>query len=716
MKQLFQNLRTGSIEYIDVPVAVASAGTIVVATRCSLISAGTERMLNSFAKSGYIAKARQQPEKVKQVIQKAQTDGIVATFQAVSQKLDQPLPLGYSNVGVVVEAGRGSAFKPGDRVISNGSHAECVRVPDNLAVRIPDGVDDVAASFTVVGAIGLQGIRLIAPTLGETVCVAGLGLIGLLAVQMLKANGCRVFGFDPSPERVELARRFGAHAVVADASADLVTAAEEFTGGVGVDAVLITASTSSNDLISQCARMTRKRGRIVLTGVIGLDLNRADFYEKELTFQVSCSYGPGRYDHQFEAKGYDYPLAFVRWTETRNFEAVLELLRDGKLNIAPLATHEFAFEDGINAYAALSQPAALGVVLKYRDTGLAAPVTPAMRRVVYAAAAEARKAPASAGRIAVIGAGNYAQAMLLPSLQKAGADIRVVATTQGSTAAVAASRFNVPESMSDVDELMARPDIDAIVISTPHNTHAGLTLKALDAGKHVFVEKPLCLTIEELETITARMDTLGPSAPVLMVGFNRRFAPQVVQMKAALKGRTGPLFGVINCNAGAIPADHWTQDPERGGGRIIGEACHFIDLARFFAASPITRVSAMKVRPGGRDLEDTAAISLGFADGSLLQVNYFSTGSKAMPKETVMLSWDGRSVEMTNFLKLKGHGVSASGSSWTQDKGHVNGCAAFKAAITGGGDSPIPYTEVENVMRAALQAVEAMRTGAASTL
>jgi predicted dehydrogenase/threonine dehydrogenase-like Zn-dependent dehydrogenase len=714
MKQLFQNLRSGAIELVKIPVPIASDGHLVVRTRRTLISAGTERMLNSFARSSYIDKARQQPEKVREVLDKVRSEGLLTTYKAVSNKLDQLLPLGYSNVGIIAEAGsRTDGFKPGDRVLSNGPHAACVRVPCNLAVKIPDEVSDDAASFTVVGAIGLQGIRLIAPTLGETICVAGLGLIGLLAVQMLRANGCRVFGFDTNAERVALARLYGAEAIRIEPGVDVVKAAMAMTRGVGMDAVLITASTPNHTLISDCASMCRRRGRIVLTGVVGLDLKRADFYEKELTFQVSCSYGPGRYDPNFESKGYDYPIGFVRWTETRNFEAVLELMRDGRLDVSRLISRHVTFSDAKDAYALLSDPLMLGVILDY-EVEESDELT---RRVYYGPLPSGGESKAtSAGRIALIGAGNFAQGTLLPALGRAGCNVVAVLATQGTSAALAAKKFGIPEATSDTVALLARDDVDAVMITTQHNTHARLVMQSLDAGKHVFVEKPLCLSFDELEEISARMRQFGDKAPVLMVGFNRRFAPMIRQVKDTLRSRNTPLFGVINCNAGAIPGTHWTQDPTLGGGRIIGEACHFIDLARFLVGTPITRVNGASLQPKGDDHGDTMSMTLSFEDGSLIQVNYFANGSKAMPKEHVMLSWEGKSIELTNYMKLKGHGVKLSASSWTLDKGHLGECEAFRAAICEGKPNPVPFDETVNVMRATFLAQQSAQDGISHTL
>lgn len=708
MKQLLQNLKTGNIEMLETPAPRCSSSGVVIQTQVSLISAGTERMLNSFAKSNYIQKARQQPEKVKQVLNKAATDGIVATYNAVKRKLDQPIALGYSNVGRILEVGRNvKNLTVGDRVLSNGSHSEIVAIQKNLVVPIPDNVSDEAASFTVVGAIALQGIRLIEPEIGETVCVAGLGLIGLLAVQILRANGCRVFGFDHNIERVKLAQSYGAEAIQIFDNTDIVNAANAYTNNIGMDAVLITASTCSNELISQCAKMSRKRGRIVLTGVTGLNLDRADFYEKELSFQVSCSYGPGRYEHNFEGLGLDYPIGFVRWTETRNFTTILDLMSSGQIIVDKLLTNEFEFEKAEKAYSALSDPNSLGILLRYAKSN----ISKLARTIVYSNQQTNGKLGSKA-RLAIIGSGNFTQATLLPALKSVDADIRLISSSKGTSAAIAARQFSIPEVTTDTQSIFSRDDIDAVMITTPHNTHSRLIVEALSKNKSVFVEKPLCLTTEELNEITQTMlslQTYDSGTPILMVGFNRRFAPMMIKMKSVLESRTEPAFIKINCNAGFLPSDHWTQDMERGGGRILGEACHFIDVARYLVGKPIIQVKAMKLE-GGSDLnEDTVSITLGFDDGSLAQVNYYSNASSRLPKEHYSASWNNKTIVLDNFLKLTGYGVKLKERSMKQVKGHAGECKAFISNLIEGRDSPIPFAEIENVMLATFAALRSLR-------
>ncbi len=712
MKQILQNLKNGVTELAEVPCPSAGRGSLLISTTCSLVSAGTERMLVDFGKAGLLAKARQQPDKVRMVLDKVRTDGLMPTVAAVRNKLDQPLPLGYCNVGRVLEAGAGVAgFAPGDRVASNGKHAEVVRVPVNLCVRVPDGVSDEQAAFTVVGAIALQGIRLARPTLGETVVVTGLGLIGLLTVQLLRANGCRVLGIDFDSRKLEVARQFGAETVNLAVGEDPLAVAERFSRGRGVDAVLITAATKSSEPVHQAALMCRKRGRIVLVGVTGLELSRADFFEKELSFQVSCSYGPGRYDPAYEEQGQDYPIGFVRWTEQRNFEAVLDMLADGRLDVAPLISHRFPLEQAAEAYQVVggSEPS-LGILLHYpaADQGENALALAALRRreVPLAAASVAVvAAPAGAVSLAFIGAGNYATAVLIPAFKAAGAHLQTVASSTGVSGLHAGRKFGFAATTTDTAGVLVDPAVQAVVITTRHDSHARLVCAALQAGKHVFVEKPLCLTLAELNEIEAAYSALSTqhsALPLLMVGFNRRFAPQVQKIKGLLAAVTGPKAMVMTVNAGAIPPDHWTQDPAAGGGRIIGEACHFIDLLRFLAAAPISdhRILAMQSATN-----DTATIQLAFADGSLGTIHYFANGSKSFPKERLEIFAAGRVLQLDNFRRLTGHGWPGFSKMnlWRQDKGQQACAAAFIKTLQQGGQAPIPLAEILEVSRVAIE-------------
>ena len=619
MKQILQHLKTGRIELAEVPCPSVSRGQILIRTSRSLISAGTERMLIEFGKSNLIQKARSQPDRVKQVLDKIRTDGLAPTLEAVFRKLDEPLPLGYCNAGVVLEVGPDiSDIRPGDRVISNGSHAEFVRASRNLTAKIPDNVGDEAAAFTVLGAVALQGIRLAKPELGERFMVFGMGILGLLTVQLLQANGCEVMAVDLNAKRLSVAESFGAKTVNLSSGEDPVAAAMAWTGGSGADGVLVTASAKTDIIMHQAAEASRKRGRIVLVGVVGLNLRRDDFYKKELTFQVSCSYGPGRYDEAYEREGRDYPLPFVRWTEQRNFEAVLGATASGALNVEPLITHRFKLSDATTAYDTIRKdPNALGVLLEYpesADPRTSVTVTAASDRDSRPQA-RSETDPGHEVSVGVIGAGNFSKAILLPALAKTGARIAYVADLNPHTALDAAKKNRAVEATTDYKRILDDPKVQAVFVLLRHYLHAQFVYEALEAGKHVFVEKPLAVDERQLDGV----EEAAKSRPDLavMVGFNRRFSPHAVKLKEWLTGRSEPLTINMTVNAGAIPADHWTQNPEIGGGRIVGECCHFIDLFSYLAGSRVTRVSAMTVGEGAEVREDKVSVLLELADGSL---------------------------------------------------------------------------------------------------
>jgi predicted dehydrogenase/threonine dehydrogenase-like Zn-dependent dehydrogenase len=717
MKQILQNLKNGSTEVADVPCPRASSGQLLIRTTRSLISAGTERMMVDFGKANPIEKARQQPDKVRMVLDKIKTDGLMPTLDAVRNKLEQPLPLGYCNVGEVLDVGKGvEGFAVGDRIASNGKHAEVVSVPVNLSARIPDAVSDEEAAFTVIGAIALQGIRLVQPTLGEAVVVTGLGLIGQITIQLLRAHGCRVLGIDFDPAKLAMAKSFGAEVVNLGAGEDPVLAAERFSRGRGVDAVIVTAATKSNEPMHQAALMCRKRGRIVLVGVVGLELSRDDFFKKELTFQVSCSYGPGRYDPEYEENGQDYPVGYVRWTEQRNFEAVLDMMADGRLDVKPLFSHRFALDQTEAAYAVVggSEPS-MGILLEYptRAEKPDAVVREGTVRFAARGLSPARGGGESHGigkppAVAFVGSGNYATAVLIPAFKGAGAHLASVASNAGVSGVHAAKKYGFEETTTDTARLFTDRGVDALVITTRHNSHARFVLQALEAGKHVFVEKPLCLTLaelDEIEAVHARLEEQG-KAPLVMVGFNRRFAPQVQRIKTLLTGVSGPKSFVMTVNAGAIPSDHWTQDREVGGGRIVGEACHFIDLLRFLAGSPIVSHSRLAMDSANGD---TVSLQLGFADGSIGTVHYFANGCKAFPKERLEVFAAGRVLQLDNFRKLQGFAWPGFNKMnlWRQDKGQNACAAAFVDAIRNGGIAPIPFDEVVEASRVSIHLTNA---------
>jgi predicted dehydrogenase/threonine dehydrogenase-like Zn-dependent dehydrogenase len=709
MRQIVQHMGQGLTEIVEAPAPSLQAGSLIIASTVTLISAGTERMLVDFGRANMIDKARQQPEKVKMVLAKVQTDGLTATVDAVRSKLAQPLPLGYSNVGRVAAVGAGvDGFKPGDRVVSNGSHADVVRVPRNLCARIPSAVDDDSAAFVVVASIGLQGVRLAQPTLGEAFVVTGAGLIGLLTVQLLRAQGCRVLAIDFDEAKLELARQFGADTCNPANGEDPVAAGMAFSRGRGVDGVIITASTKSSDPVTQAARMCRKRGRIVLVGVTGLELNRADFYEKEISFQVSCSYGPGRYDPRYEQKGEDYPFAFVRWTEQRNFEAVLDLLASGQLDVRPLISHRFPFELAGQAYAMLSEDkSGLGILLDY--------TSPVEERLVskVALVADARF-DSHKPVIGFIGAGNYASRVLIPAFKEAGAQLHTVVTSAGLSGVTNGRSMGFAEASNDVTEMLADSQINTVAVATRHDSHARFVTQALRAGKNVFVEKPLAIDHDSLSDVEAayaeaHRDGAGPQ---LMVGFNRRFAPQVRKIKELLEGVREPKVFIMTMNAGAIPGEHWTQDAEIGGGRIIGEACHLIDLMRFLAGSQIVSVQGRRMgdAPGIDIAEDKAAITLGFADGSFGTIFYLANGAADFPKERIEVFSAGRTLQLDNFRKLRGFNWPGfrQMNLLNQDKGQKAGAAAFLKAIEAGVPA-IPVDEIFEVARITIDAAYQLR-------
>ena len=707
MKQVLQSLRDGQTTVADVPVPSAGKGKLLISTSHTLVSAGTERMLINFGKSGWIQKAKQQPDKVRMVLDKIRTDGLKTTIEAVHSKLDQPLPLGYCNVGTIIEVGAGiTGYTKGERVISNGYHAEAVSVPINLCAKVPDNVSNEEAAFTVLGAVALQGIRLVEPTLGENIVVIGLGLVGLMTVQLLCANGCRVLGADFDSSKLKLAKEFGAEVVNLAAGEDFLKAAELYSRGRGVDAVVVTAATQSSEPIHQAAKMCRKRGRIVLVGVTGLELSREDFFKKELIFQVSASYGPGRYDPSYEEKGQDYPLGFVRWTEQRNFEAVLDMMSAGRLDVKPLISHRFPIEDAIDAYKIMSKDrSSLGIILTYSDVK----ITNESRNIrIEDVKPEAnlvdKKQTTDQVSVSFIGAGNYATRTLIPAFKSAGVRLHSVASSGGVSGTYAGRKFSFEVTTTDVQSILTDSKTDAVVITTRHNTHAQWVIQALQMGKHVFVEKPLCLThrdLNEIQSVYEDAKKVNEFQPILMVGFNRRFAPQVQKIKTLLNSVVGPKVFSMMVNAGQVPIEHWTQDREVGGGRIVGEACHFVDLLRFLADSPIDsyELSAMD-----SSALDTTVIIMRFADGSMGTIHYLSNGHSSFPKERLEVFASGRILQLDNFRTLKGYGWPGFKKMrlWSQNKGQEACAKSFINAVKYLDPSPIEMKDLVEVSRVSI--------------
>lgn len=712
MRQIVQNLGSGKTTLVDTPAPKFSEKHVIIQNHASLVSLGTERMLVEFGQASLIEKARKQPDKVKMVLEKVGTDGLSSTIDTVRSKLNQPITMGYCAAGVVLNASD-SEFSIGDRVVSNAPHAEVSCVPRNLVAHIPDGVSFEQAAFTPVAAIGLQGIRLVAPQLGETVVVMGLGLIGLLVMQMLVAQGCHVIGLDFDDAKLRLAEEFGAVVHKLDGKSNPVSSVVALNDGNDVDAVIVTASTASSDPMTHAAQMLRKRGRIVLVGVTGLNLSRADFYEKELTFQVSCSYGPGRYDEEYEQKGNDYPIGFVRWTEKRNFEAVLKMLSKVTIDVSKLITSRHPFADAESVYQGLSDNKnALGVILEYDATQS---VDTLLKSSVIL-----RETPVNgaAGSVVagVIGAGNYASRILIPAMKKAGISLGTVVSSGGVSAAHHGQVNGFDIASSDAQAVFENTDINLAVIATRHDTHAKFVCDSLKAGKHVFVEKPLGITHAELETVEETWNGLGDeSSQQVMVGFNRRFAPQVITMKKLLDTVAEPKCFNFMMNAGSIPADSWVQSNESGGGRIIGEACHHIDLMRFLVGDKIVSVQAKGIgrADGSGVTEDKAAILLGFADGSVGTIHYYANGDKGFSKERFEAFAAGSILQLDNFRKLTGYGWPGfkKQNLMKQDKGQEACIAAFAEAIGAGKPSPISMEELMEVSRATIDAAEMIRAG-----
>lgn len=697
MKQILQSFKTGVTELADVPAPKIQKGHILIQTTRSLVSLGTERMLVEFGKSNLIQKARQQPDQVKMVLEKIKAEGLIPTIETVFNKLEQPLPLGYCNAGNVIEVGEDVVdFKVGDRVASNGQHAEFVLVPTNLAAHIPDNINDEEATFTVIASIGLQGIRLINPTFGETIVVIGLGLIGLLTAEMLLANGCKVIGYDLDQKKVDLASKKGVTAFNPANDTNPVKFVESKTDGIGADAVIITASAKTNEIIHQAAQMSRKRGRIVLVGVIPLDISRADFYEKELSFQVSCSYGPGRYDDNYEQKGIDYPLPFVRWTEKRNFETVLHAISTGSLIVKSLISEIVPFENFNEVYGNISNSKSVASIFKYKENSL-----PDKNIVV-----EKKNVSSDKGVIAIIGAGNFTKMTMLPALGTTNANIKYIVSAAGVNGTTLAKKHNIQISSTDFEKVLEDDDVKVVMITTRHNLHSPMIIAALKKNKHVFVEKPLALNIAELKKIQAVYKDSNGS---LMVGFNRRFSPHIVKMKHLLDKTQMNI--VATMNAGAIPSNMWVHDPKVGGGRIIGEACHYIDLIVHLTGSLVKEVCMNAMGNNPKENTDNASILLKMENGSTAVINYFSNGSKAYSKERLEVYSQERTIIMDNFMKTHAFGFKRLHSFKTKlDKGHKNQFTSLIENIEAGrGVELIPYEELINVSEASFAAIESIK-------
>ena len=708
MKQVLQNRKTGRPFVGEVPVPALQRGRVLVRTVASLISAGTERASVELVSKGLFQEARQRPDLVKAVVAKVKSEGLLNTFASVRDKMAASSTLGYSAAGIVAEvADDVTEFHIGDRVACAGvgfaSHAEVLSVPKNLCVHLPDEVSFEAGAFGTLGAIALQGVRLAEPTLGESIVVIGLGLVGQLTIQLLKANGCRVFGLDLDLARVALAIELGAdRAVVSNEEA--ANEIEKWTRGRGADAVLITAATDSNQPVELAARVSRLKGRVIVVGTTGLDIPRAPFFSRELKLIISMSYGPGRYDPNYEERGHDYPLPYVRWTEKRNIESFLELIGDKRVNVERLTTHRFRIEDAERAYALISAESTepyLGVLLNYdpdREVTTRVPLTPAVQRAEKAI------------RLGVIGAGGYVPAMLLPHFKSEGVEFRSIATASGVSAHDVGKRFGFAQAVSNAEEVLDDPDINLVVIGTRHDSHAELARKALERGKNVFVEKPLALDDDQLDQVLL---AAANSTGKLMVGFNRRYSPLARRAKEFFAERNTPLSIVYRVNAGRIPKEHWTQDAVEGGGRIVGEVCHFIDLMQFLTDSTPVSVFAesMSAKSDKTVDADSVFITLRFADGSNGSIAYLSEGDKSLPKERVEIFGGGRTFVLDDYRRATLHkdGREEQVTLKSQDKGQQSQVHEVCACVLQGTEAPIRVNDLTATTRATFRILDSLR-------
>jgi predicted dehydrogenase/threonine dehydrogenase-like Zn-dependent dehydrogenase len=696
MKTIVQNYRSGALSVMEVPPPALVPGGVLVQNTVSLVSAGTERLMVEFARKGLLGKARERPDLVRQVWSKSRRDGIIATLETARARLEVPMPLGYSSAGTVIGVGTGVAgLQPGDRVACAGAgyanHAEIASVPENLAVKIPEGVDFDAAAFTTLGAIALQGLRLAELQLGETVAVIGLGLLGMIAVQLVRASGCRVVGMDPKAERCRLAKDLGADDTLAD-SAAFADSCRQLTENYGADKIIVTASAKTNAPLILAGEIARDRAIVVAVGATGMEIPRETYFKKELTFRISRSYGPGRYDSEYEIRGRDYPIGYVRWTENRNMQAFLQQVAAGRVNLATLITHRFPIEEALQAYDLITGKTAepyLGILLTY-------PPKPFQEtQAVSSEPAIASPHPLSTGnresvlRFGFLGAGQFATSTLLPALKKfPQVQLTGVCTRTGISAAGIKDKFGFNFATTAEQDILADPDIDVAVIATRHHLHGRQVIAALKAGKHVFVEKPLCLHREELEEISRTYSELragaNPNPPVLQVGYNRRFAPMALKLKAFLREVKEPVLLHYRVNAGYIPPDHWIHDPKEGGGRIVGEVCHFIDFMIFLTSSVPVQLTALALPNQGRYRDDNLVVNLKFANGAVGVITYVANGDKTFPKERVEVFGGGRTAVLDNFRRLelvRGGGRKVTRSLLRQDKGFLGEWQAFLQAI-----------------------------------
>ena len=705
MKQLIQNLNSGMSSLIETPCPSVKNGFLLIKTKVTLVSNGTERMLIEFSNSNLINKALQQPDKVRMTIDKLKSDGFLATYDAVKSKLDVPIPLGYSNVGEVVDIGEGvTGFAIGDRVVSNGHHSEFVCVSKNLCAKIPTNVSDEEAVFVILGSIALNGIRLLNPTLGEVFVVIGLGLIGQIALQILKANGCIVIGADINQKNIELAKKEGINVINLSEDSDPINTISRLSRGKGVDGVLITTATESDLPIHYAAEMCRKRGRIVLVGTAGMKLNREDFFKKEITFQVSASYGPGRYDINYEEYGNDYPIGYVRWTEQRNFEAILDLIENKRIKLSHIISHRYKFENIINALDLLLQKntQVLGIIIDYENNYYGD------QRDKYVTIDSTKNISIISEKKKLvgcfIGSGSYSKNILLPVFKKNKAQFSKILSNDGVSSNYLANKYSIPFITSDADQFFKNNSNDYVVIANRHDSHAKYIIRCLKERKNIYVEKPLCIKLTELDEIkdTYLKIKNNDKPPLLMIGFNRRFSPYVTKLKELLKNDNNSKLIILKINAGSMPLDHWTLNKNIGGGRLIGEVCHFVDLLRFIAESKIT---SWYIKSTKNISDDGYTIIINFENNSEGVIHYITNGSKNYPKETLEVFSNGKILHLNNYRSMKGYNFSnfKSYSTFRQEKGHVQCVKAFLQSINNGLISPIPIDQIFEVSKVVIE-------------
>lgn len=713
MKQVIQNFKTGELYVGEVPAPSLTKGMVLVENKCSLISAGTERSTVNVAKANLLGKARQRPDLVAQVIQNIKKEGLKATLEKVRTKLDSLKALGYSTAGeVVASMDTNNFFQPGDRVACAGqdyaSHAELVAVPQNLVVKIPDNVSYEEASFTTLGAIALQGVRQADPKLGEIVCVIGLGLLGQITCQLLKANGCKVIGIDMSEKLIALAKETGADDAVNRGDANIKTILNNFCDGRGFDSIIITAATPSNDPIELSAEIARRKGKVVVVGAVKMDIPRdPHFYRKELELKMSTSYGPGRYDVNYEENGNDYPYDYVRWTEQRNMEAFLQLLAQQKINVKPLITHTFDISQAEAAYDIVmgkTQEPHIGILLSYPQN-----------EQKFASRRSIRSSPMQAVNIGFIGAGSFAQSYLIPHARSWGASLDTVVTAKGITANNAATKFGFNHASSDSKDITGNAAINTVFVATPHNSHAQYVLEALKAGKHVFVEKPLAMQESELEEIKEHCIQNGKN---VMVGFNRRFAPVAVELKKAFEGIGEPFVMNYRVNAGFIPKEHWTQNEQIGGGRIIGEICHFVDIMQFFTGALPRTVFAQCINSASQKIknDDNIVINIQFTDGSVGNIVYVANGDKALPKERMEIFGGGLAGIIHDFRSGELFSGNKAKALKLEGKGHKQEVISFLDAVKQGTPYPISFESVYATTKATFKIKDSLYTGLPQTI